>query len=188
MSRPSTSYREALRADVARLLEDVATTRKAQAEALRAERTAFTEALRTSVSSDLSSERSRVKDEVQSLLEDIRAEHATRRDTLRTALRTFRTALRNERGSASASALEVASEIGQAAPAPAPPSPPVEENLLRIKGIGPNTLERLRQAGIHSFADLAASTPADLHQALGGYAKLINVEEWLSEARRYAQS
>lgn len=59
--------------------------------------------------------------------------------------------------------------------AEAPPSngaePSTGDDLTRIVGVGPSYAAQLRSAGIHTFADLAASTPDTL-------AALIDVPEW----------
>jgi predicted flap endonuclease-1-like 5' DNA nuclease len=77
-----------------------------------------------------------------------------------------------------------------------PPPPPVEEvapsaaevvpdDLTAIRGIGSKMQRLLNEAGIYTFAELAGSTPEDLH-ALGGAARLANVEEWIAQARELA--
>lgn len=45
------------------------------------------------------------------------------------------------------------------------------DDLARIQGIGPVYVARLRAAGIHRFADLAARTPAEL-------AAIVQAPEW----------
>jgi predicted flap endonuclease-1-like 5' DNA nuclease len=58
------------------------------------------------------------------------------------------------------------------------------DNLLLIEGVGENTAEALRKAGITSYAALAQATPEQLRQILsragvrGG-----NVEAWIAEAK-----
>ena len=96
----------------------------------------------------------------------------------------------------------------KAAPPPPPPPPPVEEappvaekvpiaeeappvaeevapdDLTTIRGIGPSMQQRLNEAGIDTYAQLAASTEEQLREALGETAgRLAKVEEWIEQAR-----
>jgi len=83
-----------------------------------------------------------------------------------------------------------------APPPPPPPSPPVEEraappspvaeaapdDLTSIRGIGPGMRGRLNQAGIHTFAQIAQSTPEELRELLGDAGRLAKVEMWIEQA------
>ena len=57
------------------------------------------------------------------------------------------------------------------------------EDLKVIRGIGSSMEKRLNQAGIFTFAQLAASTPEKLRQVLGNTARLAKVESWIAQAR-----
>ncbi|MEZ4707690.1 MAG: ATP-binding cassette domain-containing protein [Caldilineaceae bacterium] len=64
-------------------------------------------------------------------------------------------------------------------------SPPAEDELQQIKGIGPVWAERLHQAGIHTVADLANATPAQIKALLatrGGKAP-AQLQTWIDHAR-----
>jgi len=62
------------------------------------------------------------------------------------------------------------------------------DDLKVIKGIGPEIERRLHEAGIMSFAQLAALTPADLENILGSMIKrLANEQDLLDQARELAQ-
>ena len=83
-----------------------------------------------------------------------------------------------------------------APPPPSPPSLPVEEpaappspvaeaapdDLTSIRGIGPGMRGRLNQAGIHTFAQIAQSTPEELRELLGDAGRLAKVEMWIEQA------
>jgi len=93
----------------------------------------------------------------------------------------------------------------QAAPSPMPETPampPVEtpvspsvtqpatppsgegphDDLTSIRGIGPAMSRRLNQAGIHTYAQLAASNPDELRKGLGEVGRLASVQEWIAQA------
>jgi predicted flap endonuclease-1-like 5' DNA nuclease len=61
-------------------------------------------------------------------------------------------------------------------------APAMSDDLTRIKGIGPTFARRLRDAGLDSYAKLAAATPAEVKEA----AKLAewqgNPAEWVIAA------
>jgi predicted flap endonuclease-1-like 5' DNA nuclease len=65
----------------------------------------------------------------------------------------------------------------------AKPAVIVPDDLTTIQGIGPGMQERLKEAGIYSFAVLARSTPDELRRALGRLARLADVDRWIEEAR-----
>ena len=65
--------------------------------------------------------------------------------------------------------------------------PPAEEvaagDLTVIRGIGPRMQQRLNQAGIFTYAQLAASSAEELGEAIGAMERLANVEDWIDQAR-----
>lgn len=66
-------------------------------------------------------------------------------------------------------------------PAPEQASP---DDLTVIVGIGAGMQKRLNEAGIHTWAQLAASTPERLREVLGGVSRrLAKVEEWIEQSR-----
>jgi len=79
-----------------------------------------------------------------------------------------------------------------APPAPAPvevkaaPSAGAADDLMAIRGIGPAMQSRLNKGGLHTYRQLATTTPDELHQILGDVSRLANLEEWISEARKLA--
>jgi len=74
----------------------------------------------------------------------------------------------------------------EARPHPAP-SNDIRDDLMKIKGIGPGTQQRLNQAGIFTYIQVALSTPAELRRILGGStSRLAAVDDWLSQARTLA--
>lgn len=82
--------------------------------------------------------------------------------------------------------------VEEVAPPPAvEEAPPTEEvvpdDLTTIKGIGPKMQERLNQAGIYTFAQLAGSTAEGLRQAVGEeVSRIAKVEEWIEQAQELA--
>jgi predicted flap endonuclease-1-like 5' DNA nuclease len=57
------------------------------------------------------------------------------------------------------------------------------DDLTTISGVGATRLHRLNEVGIHTFAHLAQADPAKLREALGASGHLVNVEEWIREAK-----
>jgi small subunit ribosomal protein S2 len=57
------------------------------------------------------------------------------------------------------------------------------DDLTTIRGIGSNMQQRLNEAGIYTYAQLAASTPDEVRQGLGTVGQLAKVEEWIEQAR-----
>ncbi len=83
----------------------------------------------------------------------------------------------------------VAPEPAESAPEPATEAQEfAPDNLEAIKGIGPAIARKLNQAGIYTFEQLAAQTPASLRAALGSrIERLANSEgRLLDQARRIA--
>lgn len=61
------------------------------------------------------------------------------------------------------------------------------DDLTQIQGLGPASEEPLNNAGVTSFTQLATSTPEELQDELGEVgARLLNVEEWIEQARDLA--
>ena len=64
-------------------------------------------------------------------------------------------------------------------------TPAANDDLTRIKGIGPVFAERLRQAGIDSFAAVAVASPDALRNAVKAAAwQNVDPESWIEEARQ----
>lgn len=89
-------------------------------------------------------------------------------------------------------------EMAPEAPSSEPPSvddpssddaPPEDEgdtsdvdNLAVIQGIGPKMAFRLREAGVHTFDDLAQKTPDAIRDMMGGLPSFANVDSWIEQA------
>ncbi len=73
-----------------------------------------------------------------------------------------------------------------AAPEPAPvPAAPAGDDFTRLKGVGPRLAQQLAGAGITSFAELAALTPAEadaLDAKLGAFQGRIHRDRWIEQA------
>ena len=75
-------------------------------------------------------------------------------------------------------------------PIPEPTAEPVPtaagtDDLTRMKGVGPKLAQRLNEAGITRFAQLAALTPADaeaLDAQLGDFRGRIHRDRWIEQA------
>lgn len=68
------------------------------------------------------------------------------------------------------------------------PAPSVD-NLQQIKGIGPTFAKRFTEAGITSFAALAALTPDQVREITNVQTwQKIGPEQWISEAKRLADN
>lgn len=70
---------------------------------------------------------------------------------------------------------------GRASTKPAPEVARADD-LTAIKGIGPTFAKRLNDAGITTFAALAAATPEQLREVTRAPA-VANPEEWIAQAR-----
>src|SRR5258706_4517817 len=68
--------------------------------------------------------------------------------------------------------------------------PPDADDFKRIRGIGPNIAQRLYMAGIPTFDQLAARSPAALAELVGDIAgmsaDLIAKKDWIGQARTLA--
>ena len=61
--------------------------------------------------------------------------------------------------------------------------------LIDINGIGPVYEQRLFDAGIYTFADLAAQSPARLRELVGAKSwQETETEAWIAEARQFMQA
>jgi predicted flap endonuclease-1-like 5' DNA nuclease len=61
------------------------------------------------------------------------------------------------------------------------------DDLQRIKGIGPAFSERLNEAGIHTFRELASSSPERIKQIVRAEEwQDVDIETWLRMARHLA--
>ncbi len=80
-------------------------------------------------------------------------------------------------------------EKPEASMPPTPSEPqagaPGNDPLIEINGIGPSTQERLYEAGIKTFADLAAAESDTLRSIAGNaVTRRYDVEDWIEEARQ----
>ncbi len=67
--------------------------------------------------------------------------------------------------------------------------PPKKDRLERIKGIGATFAQRLRQGGIHTFAQLAELTPERLEELVQVEEwQKIEPEKWIAEAKELAEA
>lgn len=73
----------------------------------------------------------------------------------------------------------IQAEVPQSAAAPQPTK---ADDLTEINGIGPTFAKRLAEAGITTFAAIAASTPEYLREVTHATA-VANPEEWIAQAR-----
>lgn len=65
--------------------------------------------------------------------------------------------------------------------------PQREDPLERIHGIGEVFANRLREAGVHTFAQLAELTPHQIHEIIRPESwQKIEPDEWIAEARELA--
>jgi len=64
-----------------------------------------------------------------------------------------------------------------------------KEILEVLKGIGPASVKRLNNAGVHTFDDLARLTPEELRNILGNVLKRAGITEnqVIEEAKKFAQ-
>ncbi|MEZ4769640.1 MAG: hypothetical protein R2844_14570 [Caldilineales bacterium] len=86
-----------------------------------------------------------------------------------------------------AAARQSAAAETAAPPAPAAPDPVQNDDLTRITGIGPVFQSRLRAAGIHTYAQLAATDPEAVRAAAAAADwQKIEPESWIEEAAHLA--
>ncbi len=62
------------------------------------------------------------------------------------------------------------------------------DDLTAIKGIGLTTRNRLRRAGITTYARLAEAKPEHVREALGKSSRGTRVDAWISQAAKLAAS
>lgn len=68
-------------------------------------------------------------------------------------------------------------------------TPRLQDDLTRIKGIGPRYAGVLAAGGIYTYDDLAAATPTQLRDIIKpSVMQQINFESWSSQAAAYAQT
>ncbi len=80
-----------------------------------------------------------------------------------------------------------ASNIKAPAAGSAPDVVTSKDKLENVTGIGPVFAKRLNEAGIYTFADLAALTPENVHEIIGPEDwQKIEPEAWLAEAAQLA--
>lgn len=63
---------------------------------------------------------------------------------------------------------------------------PISEPLEEIRGIGPVFANRLNEAGIYSFAQLAAASPDEIQRITG--VTRWDPADWIAEARKLASA
>ena len=84
-------------------------------------------------------------------------------------------------------AAEVTTAPPAAEPAIAPAEPVQNDDLTRINGIGPVFQSRLRAAGLHTYAHLAASDSDTVRTAAAAADwQKIEPERWIEEAAQFA--
>ncbi len=74
---------------------------------------------------------------------------------------------------------------------PHPLAPGVDDDLQRIRGIGPKLSKRLRDLGIWSFAQIAQWTEEDVERIsrqIGAFSGRIQRDDWVQSARRLMQA
>lgn len=71
----------------------------------------------------------------------------------------------------------------QKAAGPPPPADTAVDPLEEINGIGATYARRLRAAGIHTFADLAALTPEEARAAAKAQPWQANPADWIAQAK-----
>lgn len=85
---------------------------------------------------------------------------------------------------ASPASLAASEPVTEPAAEPVPTAAGTDD-LTRMKGVGPKLAQRLNEAGITSFAQLAALTPADaeaLDAQLGDFRGRIHRDRWIEQA------
>ena len=65
--------------------------------------------------------------------------------------------------------------------------PAIDDDFTQIAGIGPVFDQRLKDAGIRTFADLAARTPAEIAEIIKWSPERVERSEIIAQARRLAQ-
>ena len=91
---------------------------------------------------------------------------------------------------ARAAAVEPVAPVEQAdviVDAPVVAGPATVNDFTQIAGIGPVFDQRLKDAGIHTFADLASRTPAEIAEIIKWSPERVERSEIIAQARRLAQ-
>lgn len=74
----------------------------------------------------------------------------------------------------------------EAQPAPEPTGPAAEDDFTVLRGIGPTFDRRLKEAGIRTFAQLAALTPEEAAEIIGWPPQRVISDDLLGQARQLA--
>jgi predicted flap endonuclease-1-like 5' DNA nuclease len=69
-----------------------------------------------------------------------------------------------------------------------PASQDTADNLAEIQGIGPKMAFRLREAGILTFEDMAASTSDEIRDMMGGLPSFADVDSWIEQAKEKTET
>lgn len=100
--------------------------------------------------------------------------------------------VRQQLADAEATIRHLQAELSQLSPASPPPTttpePPTSQSpsdpLRQLAGIGPTFAKRLHEAGINSFADVAASSPERLREVVQAKAwQKVEPESWITQAQ-----
>ncbi len=75
---------------------------------------------------------------------------------------------------------EAPASVADPAPPADLPAPPADDDLAEVRGIGPVYRARLAEAGITSFATLAAAAPAEVAAATGVPEE--RAADWIAQA------
>ncbi len=66
------------------------------------------------------------------------------------------------------------------------PKPAQQDDLRRIRGIGPVYARRLQEAGVRTFSQLASQSPEALAEVTGVAGGSAVTRAWIAEARKLA--
>ncbi|MEM7583320.1 MAG: hypothetical protein AAF560_08075 [Acidobacteriota bacterium] len=129
----------------------------------------------------LEAEASHLRANLSSFVRDLQDDVAAFRSDVQQDLQGARAAWHGTVGAAEIPVAET--EDTAEPPAPAETSGTADDDLTSIGGIGPGIQERLRNAGISSFVQLASKPVEEIREVLGELNRLAHVEEWIAEAR-----
>jgi predicted flap endonuclease-1-like 5' DNA nuclease/cytoskeletal protein CcmA (bactofilin family) len=76
--------------------------------------------------------------------------------------------------------------VAEAPPAPETSAPVAEDDFTMLRGIGPTFDRRLKEAGVRTFAQLAALTPEEAADIIGWPPQRVISDDLLGQARRLA--
>lgn len=153
-------------------------------EEIRADARAFVEDLRPQIQE--------IKDDTHGLIEDLRPQIQEIKDDTHALIADLRPEIEEIRGDVREELADARQAMGEFARVRRPAKPKkalalVEaDDLTQIQGLGPASKERLYNAGITTFAQLARSTPDSLQEQLGAVSARFDVEEWIEQARDLA--